>query len=499
MIRLTDISFVYAGGDTPAIDKLSLEIHAGESVCVMGANGSGKTTLARLLAGLLEPTQGAVRIGHEENGPARDVGILFQNPDNQMVAVTVDKEIAFVLENYQVPPDEMDRRVTATLERFGIEHLRRRLTSELSGGEKQRVALASVMVSEPSILILDEPDSFLDQPGRIALEAELSKLRGIDPDMIQVHITQYPSTARQYDRLLVFADGRLVADASPESVFGDRELCGRSGLLLSISDFAGYSIPATLEECNGKTDPTVDHIELSNVAFTWPGADKPTLQSLDYTFNTGETTCIVGSSGSGKSTLGLMLCGLNAPTEGEIGYFDNDGESIASDLIAGRVSAVLQQPERQFFLPTCAEEVAFGPQNFNRPLDAEGVAQLLNMIGLDAEAFSERDPFRLSGGEKRRLAFVAVLSIMPQIIVLDEPTCGLDLEGVGRFVALARALHQRGKGLVVITHDGDLLHALADRILQLNGDGDGQTYMRDAFFADNNLASTVSPRTWTRG
>ncbi|RKX27278.1 MAG: ABC transporter, partial [Candidatus Zixiibacteriota bacterium] len=198
-------------------------------------------------------------------------------------------------------------------------------------------------------------------------------------------------------------------------------------------------------------------------------------------------------------TLGLMLCGLHQPTSGTIKYFGRGGEQITTDLVCGRVSAVLQQPERQFFLPTCAEEVAFGPQNFDRPLDAEGIKQFLDMAGLNWEVFSERDPFRLSGGEKRRLAFAAVLSMMPQIVILDEPTCGLDQEGVGRFIVLAQALHERGKGLVVITHDGDILQALADRILRLDNDGNGQAFRRETFFADEQLAGTVSPRTWSLG
>ncbi|RKX26493.1 MAG: energy-coupling factor ABC transporter ATP-binding protein, partial [Candidatus Zixiibacteriota bacterium] len=211
MVHFNEVEYIYSGQDGPAIVDLSLDIQPGESVCIMGANGSGKTTFARLVAGLLKPSRGTVSIGSSDNGLSNDVGILFQNPDNQMVAVTVEKEIAFVLENRCVPQDEMEQRITATLDRFSISHLKRRLTSELSGGEKQRVALASVMVSEPKILVLDEPDSFLDQPGREALAAELHLLRRADPSMIQIHITQYPSAARKYDRLLIFVEGKLIA------------------------------------------------------------------------------------------------------------------------------------------------------------------------------------------------------------------------------------------------------------------------------------------------
>ncbi|MEA2030989.1 MAG: energy-coupling factor transporter ATPase [candidate division Zixibacteria bacterium] len=497
MIRLTDVTYTYGGRFQPALAGLTLNIQPGESVCVMGANGSGKTTFARLVTGLLKPSHGTVIIGNDNSNKNENVGILFQNPDNQMVAVTVEKEIAFALENKCVPQDEMDRKISATLDRFSIPHLRQRLTSELSGGEKQRVALASVMVSEPSILILDEPDSFLDQPGRIALTDELNQLRRADPNMIQVHITQYPSAAQEYNRLLLFDKGKLIADSTPDNIFKDKNLCHQAGLLLSLEDFSNSSIPQVLTKHNGTTPPEVDCIELNDVSFSYPGADKPILKNLTYTFHSNEITCLVGPSGSGKSTLGLMLCGLNSPTNGEIKYSNSDDVLLSNDNVTGSVSAVLQQPERQFFLSTCAEEVAFGPQNLNRPLDEKGIKQFLDMIGLDGDTFSGRDPFHLSGGEKRRLAFAAILSMMPQIVVMDEPTCGLDQEGVGRFVTLARALRERGKGLVIITHDGDLLYALADRILMLDNNGAERTFSRDAFFSDPQLTATVFPCTWS--
>ena len=171
MLRFEDVSYRYAEDAPEALREVSVTVNPGEAVAVMGANGSGKSTFVRLAARLHEPSKGWVKVT-DRAGRETPVGILFQNPDNQMVAVTVEKEIAFALENLATPLDEMEERITDTLARFGISHLRRRLTAELSGGEKQRVALASVMISEPEVLVLDEPDSYLDQAGKIALREE---------------------------------------------------------------------------------------------------------------------------------------------------------------------------------------------------------------------------------------------------------------------------------------------------------------------------------------
>ena len=405
MIKLENVTYRYEQGPQ-ALDNVSLAIADGEAVAVMGANGSGKTTFARLVAGLYEPARGRVSVDGG-NGSGGTVGILFQNPDNQMVAVTVEKEIAFALENRATPPDEMEERISATLARFRIEHLRRRLTSELSGGEKQRVALASVMVCEPTILVLDEPDSFLDEAGKAALTAELAELQRRNRSMIQVHITQYPQVAAGYERLIVFDRGEIVADRAPSEIFANREFCIATALGFDPSTTNTGTWPVVTEPGQ---QSRITRIDLQQVAFGYRNG--PTvLGPLTTTFAAGEITAVVGPSGAGKSTLGLLLCGLMRPSEGELTYRDDHAAEVPREEIPGRVASILQQPERQFFLPTCGEEVSFGPNNIGRPLRAEDLAAMLDAVGLEAETFTPRDPFRLSGGEKRRLAFAAVLSM----------------------------------------------------------------------------------------
>lgn len=460
----------------------------------MGANGCGKSTFALMLAGLFQPQGGRLEVNAGSQA-VLPVGLLFQNPDNQMVAATVEKEVAFALENLGTPPDEMERRVAETLERFRISHLRRRLTSELSGGEKQRVALASVMVLRPPILVLDEPDSFLDQFGKTFLSEELSRLRKDMPALTEIRITQYPQVAAQYGRLIVMQNGSVAADGPPSEILADEELCLRTALRCSLpTDDASLSTTPDLTPL----DESLKNLSAHKLSFGYPG-ESPLLHDLNLTLAAGEILGLVGPSGSGKSSLAQLICGLLEPTAGEIVLSDAAGDTLPGDRLRGRVTALFQQPERQFFLPTCAEEIAFGPSNLGHALTKAGIDAMFKLVGLDVETFRGRDPITLSGGEKRRLASAAVLSMRPRFVLFDEPTCGLDPEGVGRFVRLCRQLKQQGVGIMIITHDGDIIFDLADRVLTLAGDGTARLRTKTQFFDNPQLAEVVSPLSGGRG
>ena len=488
MIELTNVTYSYPRQQRPALNHLSLSIKEGESVCIMGANGCGKSTLALMLAGLFQPQGGCLEI-NDPSQAVLPVGLLFQNPDNQMVAVTVEKEVAFALENLGTPPDEMDRRIAETLERFRITHLRRRLTSELSGGEKQRVALASVMVLRPPILVLDEPDSFLDQFGKTFLAEELSRLKKDMPTLTEIRITQYPQMAKQYERLIVMQDGSVVADGNSSEILADDELCLRTSLRCSPPpDAAFLSVTPDLTP----VDEALRHISAHRLRFGYPG-EPPLIHDLNLTLKAGEILGLVGPSGSGKSSLAQLLCGLLKPTAGEIALTDADGVVLSGKQIQGGVTALFQQPERQFFLSTCAEEIAFGPANLGHDLTRAEIDAMFTLVGLDVEAFRGRDPITLSGGEKRRLAFAAVLSMRSRFVLFDEPTCGLDQEGVGRFLRLCRHLKKQDVGMLVVTHDGDIIYDLADRVLTLSDGGIARLRTRTQFFANPQLAEVVSP------
>jgi len=232
---------------------------------------------------------------------------------------------------------------------------------------------------------------------------------------------------------------------------------------------------------NNGSGPRLEKIVAEKISFGYTSNDF-LFKKLDFNINRGEITGLIGPTGSGKSSLGQMISSLLKPSEGHIKYLDNHGRELAPDKIIGKVTGVFQQPERQFFLSTCEKEITFGPSNFGRQLSEEEIKSLFELVGLDPERFADRDPFTLSMGEKRRLAFASVVSLSPGFIVFDEPTCGLDIEGVGRFVYMAETLKKAGLGLVIISHDGSLIKKLADWIFYLPGDLSCHIQSKDTFF-----------------
>ncbi|MGH8015112.1 MAG: ABC transporter ATP-binding protein [Candidatus Zixiibacteriota bacterium] len=490
MIRLENITYRYSGDSPPALLNVNLEFAPGESVCVMGANGSGKSTFARLVAGLLKTQQGRMSVNVGKNVPI-PVGLLFQNPDNQMVAVTVQKEIAFALENLGVSQPDMEKRINRILLDFSIEHLRRRMTSELSVGEKQKVALAALFVFNPPVLVLDEPDSFLDKAGRELFRRQLEKIKDKTPELIIIEITQYPQVARQYERLIVFHNGRVAADRSPAEILQNKSFCLNCGIEFDFTPAKEIEMPQLSELSNGNNSNRLEKIIFERVSYSYPGSGQNAVSNFSGVINRNEITAIVGPSASGKSTLSMLMCGINEPDSGQIRWVGQNSREMNGKAIRGQITAALQQPERQFFLSTCEQEVEFGPRNFGRTISRRAIQGLFKMSGLSFEQFYKRDPFTLSLGEKRRLAFASVLSIFPGFIVFDEPTCSLDREGVGRFILMAQGLKKAGAGVVFISHDDEIIKALADKIILLDGKGNFWSMTGEAYFQET--SSSQSP------
>ena len=397
MITLDKVTYWYREGSNPVLRNVSLEINRGESVCVMGRNGSGKSTLAKLIAGLVNPGRGHISINGQAptvDSGSSGVGILFQNPDNQMVATLVEKEIAFALENRAMPQPKMEREVSRIAERFEIGHLRRRLTSTLSGGEKQRVALASVMVQNPHVLVLDEPDSFLDEAGRRLLEAELARLHREYPGLIEIRITQDPSVAHSYKRLVVLDGGMVVADDKPAATFADSDFTHRAGLTYSLARKSELTVSAPLRAGTSAAELRVDRIVIDRVGFVYPMSTE-ILEDISLSLRRGELVGLVVPTGVGKTSLGLLACGILQPAAGTISYLDGSGRSISRSNLRGQVVALLQQPERQFFLDTCAREIAFGPSNLGYELSEMDIDGFFEMVSIRCNSATvTRSPFR---------------------------------------------------------------------------------------------------------
>lgn len=466
MIHFDRVSYAYPGNKTtPVIDDLTLKIDTGEEAAVMGGNGCGKTTLGLLLCGVLKPDSGEIIIDGEKRDTSdhkTGIGFLFQDPDNGLVATTVEREVAFSLENRNMPTDRMRPIVDRILGLFEMDQFRDRLVWNLSGGEKQRLSLAGLFAAEPGILFLDEPASFLDYRGSVQLDEAVREFKRLDPDISIIRVTQYPSVAENYPRVIVMGSGKILGDDRPDTVFADREILARTGIRPPYR-----FLRAKPEAAPGKGKMITERpdtetvLEMDNIIFRYDQSETSnTIEELSLTLRRGEVLGLVGASGSGKSTLAQIICGIYRPRSGG---FKTTGKGF-------RAVMSFQQPERQFFLDTCYDEVRYGIKNkygSDTLIEAE-VRKSMQMAGLDYEAFKEREPYTLSGGEARRLGFAVVIALDADIIIFDEPTCGLDEVGVEAFRKTVARLKANGKTVIIISHNSGIIACMSDMVAHLS-------------------------------
>ncbi|MCD6169252.1 MAG: energy-coupling factor transporter ATPase [Candidatus Latescibacteria bacterium] len=498
MISIEAVSFVYRYKDVSltALEDIDLEIEEGESVAIMGANGSGKTTLAWCINGLLLPSSGEVTVDglstyRSEHIPAirRRVGMVFQNPDNQIVATTVEREIAFGLENIGIPPARMRQRVTQALRRFELEQYRHHPPHRLSGGEKQRLAIASVLAMEPKYLILDEPTSLLDPRGRREVNRMLKQIQAAGKVTV-IHITQSPEEALEADRLIVLSQGRIVLEGSPRTVFQHCDQIRALGLDIPLQmQLERVNNTKELDQYLGQLfnheelGPSFSHgraarsvkISTHNLSHIYNNGlptHKEALSGVNIDIKEGEFLALVGPIGSGKTTLAQHFNGLLKPTSGQIKIEGQDlwKKGINLQKVRQKVGLIFQFPEFQLFEEKVGEDVAFGPRNLGIAEEEveQRVRRALEAVELDFDSFSQRSPMHLSQGEKRRVAIAGVLAMDPEVIVLDEPTVGLDLRGTKQMVRILRDLHRQGKTIVLISHNMDLVAQVSKRITVLS-------------------------------
>ncbi len=461
MIETSALGVAYPGR-APVLRDLTLHVDAGERVLLLGPSGSGKSTLLRVLAGVVPQlvdadVTGRVLVAGQDattTDPAtlaRDVGTLTQNPADQLCLPSVEEEVAFPLENRAWPRAQIERAVTAALARVGAGHLRHRRTAELSGGEGQRVALAATLVAAPELLLLDEPTALLDP----AAAREVGRLLGPAGGAQVLVEHRLDEVVDLPDRTVVLDDdGRLVADGPTREVLHDE--AGRWHALGVRLPGAPWTARATRRTTAGSTAAgsrdvgtrTTRVLRARGLGVRRGGRD--VLMGVDLDVHAGRVTAVVGLNGSGKSTLLLALAGLLPHTGGVEG---------------GSVGLVFQQPEQQFLTRTVADEVAWGPRRARMP-DPEGLARRA-LAAAALEHLADHDPFRLSGGQQRRLSVAAAAVCGHDVLLADEPTFGQDGRTTAATVALLRSLADEGRGLVVVTHDLALVADLADDLVVL--------------------------------
>jgi energy-coupling factor transport system ATP-binding protein len=386
---------------------------------------------------------------------ATRVGMVFQIPSTQLFNLNVDDEVAFGPRNLGLPEDEVERRSGWALETTGIGGLRGRRIQELSGGEQQRLAIASVLAMGAHVLVLDEPTSSLDAHGTRDVLAALQRLNqdaGITIILIEHRLAEVVGVAR---RAIVLDEGRIIADDAVTQVFARRDLLRRLGLRRPFeqpqSDWAAGLQPST---------PTSEPIVALHDVHAGYGA-RSVLHGLNMTLYEGEFAALVGGNGAGKSTLARLLAGLGKPRKGTIRVGNGRRLSPGRD-----VGLLFQNPLHQLFCDTVADEVAFGPHNLGCFVQSH-VDEVLEAT--DLAALRQRSVHALSCGQQQRTALAAILSSRPRLVILDEPTVGQDWRHLSMFMDFLGRLNATGTTILLITHDYKLVYHYATRVMVLEG------------------------------
>lgn len=489
MITLDRFSFQYTGAPVPTLTEVSLRLPAGAFVLVIGPSGAGKSTFLRSLNGLAPHfyggrVSGSVRVDGRDpvalapKGMSDLVGMVFQDPDAGFVVDRVEDELAFSLENWALPQDVMRKRVEEVLDQLRIAHLRARPLNSLSGGEKQRVAIASVLTLHPQLLVLDEPTSQLDPQ---AAEEVLLALRQLNEDLgITVVLSEH-----RLERVVQYADYILYwpGDGRPPLLGRPAEVLGQVPLtppLIALGKALGWDpLPLTIKDGRRFALALKDHMQPPDLpSAPLPGGHTPAvvvdklwhrygngveaLRGLSLRVAPGEFIALMGRNGSGKSTLLKHLVGLLKPAQGGVTVLGQDAARVPTEILASRIAYVPQNPDRLLFAETAAAELAFSRRAHQLAPDPAADLALLSRLGLGHLANAH--PRDLSVGEKQRLALAAVLVSGPELILLDEPTRGLDYLQKHNLAALLQALRAEGKTVIMATHDVELAAAAADRV-----------------------------------
>lgn len=463
----------FAARPAPALSNISFEVSQGERVLLLGASGVGKSTLLRALAGVLgedEGTQaGSLQIDGATPEQARGtVGLVLQDPENQVILERVGDDVAFGCENLGVPREEIWHRVKQALSLVGLNVPLNHSTSALSGGQKQRLALAGVLAMKPQIIALDEPTANLDPAGALALKRAVSTVAdatGATIVMVEHRVELWWDFAT---RIIVLGSEGVIWDGSPQALPAETAV---------VFEAAGVRLLHKKLPEASKHQGTTVLLTAENLSAGYP--DSPVLSpEINLSIRAGEIMAITGPNGVGKTALALTLGGLmpaqrgavNASSELQGAAKYSDPLKWRSNELLTRIGSVFQAPEQQFISATVRSELAAGPRALGLSPDEieTRVDELLERLHL--KDLASAHPFTLSGGQQRRLSVGTALATKPQLLILDEPTFGQDAVTWAEMVSLLGELRAEGHGIVAITHDDEFVRALADTVIELGGE-----------------------------
>lgn len=518
IIEVKDLCFDYVSYDeqgkeierSSVLKNISLSVPEGQFLAVLGHNGCGKSTLAKHFNAILTPASGKVTVSGMDTAAEdklydirQTVGMVFQNPDNQLVATVVEEDVAFAPENLGVPPEEIRQRVDDALKQVEMYDFRLHAPHQLSGGQKQRIAIAGIIAMQPRCIVMDEPTAMLDPKGRREVMKTI-KMLNREKGITVILITHYMDEAAQADRVIVMDGGKIIMDNVPKKIFSRVDELKAVGLdvpqvteLAHILRGKGVDISEeiiTEQECAeslsgliGKREFTQPPktvsveksageaaVEVKNLTYKYSVGtpfEKTAVDNISVKIEKGEFVGIIGHTGSGKSTLIQHLDGLIKPTSGEIlcdgvNIWD---KSVKIRDIRFKVGIVFQYSEHQLFEETVAKDIAYGPKNMG--LSEEEINERVKEAAqsMDIVHLLDRSPFELSGGQQRRVALAGVLAMNPEVLILDEPAAGLDPKGRDKILAQIKSYHKKsGKTILLVSHSMEDIVKFADKVLVMN-------------------------------
>ncbi len=495
MITFDHFSFKYPAQAGLTLTDISLEIKKGEFLLITGHSGAGKTTLCRAMFGALHHDiggdfQGSLTLrGRSVTGLSIGeigsfMGVVFDDPDSQLFMPQVEDEIKFGLQARGMPsgPAEIEK----ALARVGIAHLMKRATHELSGGEKQKLAIAAALAVNPEIFLFDEPTSQLDPQSTLEIYAILEGLKAEGKTIILVE-QKVEDIIDKVDRIAVLDHGELIACGSPREALKSRALygampypcvpmlameLGSDSMLLNLSEGRQFlnarQVRLALAPASGRAalDGAPVLLDVKDLRFAY--GDKEVLKGITFSVRAGETVAILGRNGSGKTTMLKSIIGLLKPRDnGMVLLGGVDVKSLPVEQAARSAGFLFQNPDNMLFARTVMEEVLFSPVNLKLPDSEERGRKALEEVGL----LDKKDeyPRYLGNGEKLRLCVASILAMGPRLIILDEPTTGLDDNECARLMEVIMKLKVEGVGVVMVSHDMNLVARYADRVIVIAG------------------------------
>ena len=515
-IEIKDVSFSYDIDDEtsgkaprPALDGISVTIEKGSYTAILGSNGSGKSTLAKIIDILEVPDSGKVVIFGKD---ASDDDLfwqirehcccVFQNPDNQIVGTMIEEDVAFGPENLGIPNPELRERVDQALKDVGLYEYRHKETMALSGGQKQKLAIAGALAMKPDILILDEATAMLDPSSRDDFLTLVEKMR-VEKGLTLITITHDMTEALRCDKIVIVHKGKVAIEGTPEEIFLSEdlwkyglkrpvkfnfafEIAKLTGSTLSKEDLKsnetliaslvkmltkpGLTMPGNVQVEKKPIDDNDIIMSVKDLSYTYGGSDTKAIENINLDIRRGEVLGIVGESGCGKTTLISHMNAIIRPVEGDVIIHTKDGDLSCKNKkdtmkIRQNVGLVFQYPEYQLFEETVYKDIAYGLKKMNVSKEEQKtlILDAANKVGLTERELNS-SPFELSGGQKRRAAMAGVLVMRPGILVLDEPASGLDPKGRQEMFAIIKALRDSGTTIILVSHNMDEAAVNCDRI-----------------------------------